>query len=171
MATRRWTGRVFPWGRGFPAGTVPVLFLVSLPAFGQGSQTQQAANWFSRPSEVPKDVFDLLRYLPALPSGILMLSTAAGFALHTVLVKGFGGLDTGSDCPTVKPPASCVSRPISTKPLNTIERQENEGPTPNSTELVAGLYPTATDPNHAALCCFAIKSFTKTLTKTTGTTV
>ena len=36
------------------------ILLLAITAFGQGQPgTQPAAQWFSRPSELPKDVFDL----------------------------------------------------------------------------------------------------------------
>ena len=54
--------RVFLRGCACFLGATFVLLLVSLLVFGQGGQSQQTANWFSRPSEVPTDVFDLAEF-------------------------------------------------------------------------------------------------------------
>lgn len=79
MATGQRTGTIFPWGGVVAIGIVPVFFLVSLLASGQGSQSQQAAIWFSRPSEVPKDVFDLPEFDQFRTSGKLDVGRASDF--------------------------------------------------------------------------------------------
>lgn len=78
MSTRRRTGKAFSWGKILTT-SVPVSFLVCLLAFGQGNPSQVAANWFSRPSEIPKDVFDLPEFDQFRKGGNLDVERASTF--------------------------------------------------------------------------------------------
>lgn len=80
MAIGRTTRSVSPWGRVYPvSAAVSVLLLVSLLAFAQGGPSQVTADWFSRPSEVPKDVFDLPEFDQFRTGGKLDLERASDF--------------------------------------------------------------------------------------------
>jgi hypothetical protein len=75
MTIRRRLGpTAMPGFAGIALTLLSGLLLIDVIAHGQSTTDSQAAQWFSRPSELPKDVFDLPEFNGHRKSGILDLA-------------------------------------------------------------------------------------------------